>query len=187
MIIYTKLTAMNINQHKGFTLMEVMMVVTIVGILSIVAMPSIGEYIKNQRIKSQMFDVLNALNIARSEAVKRKTTTTFCSTTSFTDCAGSTTWTTGYMIFEDANADATFDVGSDTSINTGAALSGGSNALIADANNIIYRTDGSISTTTTFAICDDRGEAHGREITVKQVGRASIEGGVGQTIADCTP
>ncbi len=125
------------HQTKGFTLLEIMMVITVIGILSMVAIPSIDEYIKNQRIKAQMYDFLNALNIARSEAVKRKTTTTLCNSTNLTSCAGlSTNWTNGYIVFEDVDGDGLFDAGSDTTINTNAALTGNSSLKKNAASNM---------------------------------------------------
>jgi type IV fimbrial biogenesis protein FimT len=44
---------------------------------------------------------VSALNIARSESVKRGIPVSVCSSTNGTTCAGSTTWNTGWIVFTD--------------------------------------------------------------------------------------
>ncbi len=178
------------KKHSGFTLIELMMVCAVVGVMVVVSVPNMGAFIKNQRIKSQMFDFLNALNIARSEAVKRKTTVTICSSAdldSTPTCAASTNWATGYIIFEDPNNDGTFTGGTDTVINLGNPLTG-NNTFNSTGSSVRYQTDGSTLGTTRFAICDNRTPAvdYGRQINITMVGRASVEGGTGVSISSCT-
>ena len=60
------------KKQTGFTLIEVMVVIVIVGILAAVAFPSLSTLMKNSALKSQQFDLLGSINIARSEAVKKE-------------------------------------------------------------------------------------------------------------------
>lgn len=59
------------NPQSGFTLIEVMVVIAIVGIFITIAAPSFTSFINTMRIKSASFDLVNDLNLARSEAIKR--------------------------------------------------------------------------------------------------------------------
>ena len=98
------------KKQTGFTLIEVMVVIVIVGILAAVAFPSLSTLMKNSALKSQQFDLLGSINIARSEAVKRKTQTVMCRSanpTAATPTCGGTanTWTTGWLVY--ANGDIT--------------------------------------------------------------------------------
>jgi type IV fimbrial biogenesis protein FimT len=61
---------------RGFTLVEMMVVIGIVAILAAIAAPNMGAMIKRQRIKTAAFDVFASLTYARSEAIKRNTTVT---------------------------------------------------------------------------------------------------------------
>jgi type IV fimbrial biogenesis protein FimT len=61
---------------RGFTAIEMMIVVVIVAILTAMAAPGMGKMLRNQRVKTAAFDVFASLNFARSEAVKRNTTVT---------------------------------------------------------------------------------------------------------------
>lgn len=56
---------------SGFTLVELMITIVVLGILIGVAAPSFRVFLAEQRIRSSSMDLQMALTMARSEAVKR--------------------------------------------------------------------------------------------------------------------
>ena len=59
------------RRARGFTLIELITVITVMGVLVSVALPSFREFVANQRIRNVSFDLMAALTLARSEAVTR--------------------------------------------------------------------------------------------------------------------
>lgn len=59
------------RKDHGFTLIELMITVLIIGILTTTALPAFRGFIANQRIKSASFDTMAMMVLARSEAIKR--------------------------------------------------------------------------------------------------------------------
>jgi len=61
------------RRERGFSLLEVLLVVVIVAIMASVALPNIGGYIKNYRIKGAAQLVAGEINAARSRAIMSNT------------------------------------------------------------------------------------------------------------------
>lgn len=57
------------KKNKGFTLIELMVTIAVLGIVAGMAAPSFGNIIKNQRFKSDTSDLINKIKQARTYAV----------------------------------------------------------------------------------------------------------------------
>ncbi len=64
---------MNRNPQNGFNLIELVIVVSLIGILAALAMPTFSTFTANSRIRTAAEGMLNGLQIARAEAVRRNT------------------------------------------------------------------------------------------------------------------
>jgi type IV fimbrial biogenesis protein FimT len=67
---------------RGFTLIELMVVMTLVAVLSAIAVPSFRDLLLNQRLAASTSEFVAALSLARTEALKRSQTVTLTSKTS---------------------------------------------------------------------------------------------------------
>ena len=61
----------HINADSGFTLIELMIVVSVLAILFSLAFPSFSTAVVNSRLSSQANLLVSAINQARSEAIRR--------------------------------------------------------------------------------------------------------------------
>ena len=76
-------------RHAGFTLVELMVTVAVIGILAVFAVPSMTAMIANSRLQSASGELIAALQAARSEAVRRNGRIIACASASGTTCAAS--------------------------------------------------------------------------------------------------
>ncbi len=60
-------------RERGFSMVEMLIVVAIIAIMAAVALPNIGQYIRNYRIKGAAQLVAGELNAARSKAIMSNT------------------------------------------------------------------------------------------------------------------
>ncbi|WP_428422001.1 GspH/FimT family pseudopilin [Methylibium sp.] len=65
------------HRSAGFTLIELMVVISIVAISAALAAPSFTQMIANYRVRSGAESMLNGLNLARAEAVRRNSPVRF--------------------------------------------------------------------------------------------------------------
>ena len=169
--------------RAGFTLIELVLALSIVAILAAVAAPNLRDFILNVRLTGQANDLLTAFMLARSEASKRDVRVTVCARRQNngkgkgTDdvCHNGNQWANGWLVVVDADGDGEMDSGT-TPLSVTEPLNG-ENTLKAAGKGpkgaIVYTPAGiNASGPATFTLCDDRGK--GRLIAVAATGRASI-------------
>ena len=78
-------------RNRGFTMIELMITVTVLAILTAVALPFYSSFTAGQRIKTASFDMMSQLTLVRSEAVKRNSNVTISATTG-------TDWKSGWTV-----------------------------------------------------------------------------------------
>ena len=176
----------------GFTLVELIITITIVGIMSALAAPALTTFIANQRLSSQANDLVSDLAFSRSEAIKRASGVTLCKTTDpnaaspACDTTAGATWTAGRVIFIDSNANGTRDAG-DEVLRIRQVLDGpapNANQLIADGsatgtgNRITYIGSGATNLTAgteyQMTLCDRRGNSQGIAVVIHPLGRTRV-------------
>jgi len=100
--------------QAGFTLIELMVGVAIMAILLMVGVPSFQSAVASSRLSTSTNDVVSALALARTEAIRRGTRVTVCKSANATGCTTAGNWAQGWIIFIDttrSSADAAVDSG----------------------------------------------------------------------------
>jgi type IV fimbrial biogenesis protein FimT len=89
--------------RRGFTLLELLVALGIAGMLLTMGVPAWGKWIAERELRDRAEALLDTLDRARSEAIKRGVRVDVCPLAG-TDCAGGAApWENGWMMFADAN------------------------------------------------------------------------------------
>lgn len=105
---------------RGFTLVEMMVVIAIVAIIATLALPSYRNLIASNKVTAASEELYSALLFAKSEAIKRNQTVIVCqsdspnSTAANAACSTGTDWSTGWIVFVDTNTDGAYSAANDT-------------------------------------------------------------------------
>ena len=114
-------------EQSGFTLVELLIGLAILGILSMVAVPSMNNMIRDARLSAQTDLLIHVLNIARLEAVKQRTSMTVCPAanpdTDNACSASATDWANGIMVWDGAAVTQRIQGKRDMTVNSNAAVS----------------------------------------------------------------
>ncbi|MCP5328360.1 MAG: GspH/FimT family pseudopilin [Steroidobacteraceae bacterium] len=174
---------------RGFTLVELLIVIVIAALVLAIGAPQFSEFRRNSRLAGASNDLLAALQQARTEAIKRQRPVALCGTTDPTagDPACAAGSVAGWIVFEDGNADCQRSSGDpplirregpiDQALHTAAD---GSCVVFAPTGFTIDLPDGIGA--GRILICDERGTAlqagstqsAARGIAIARTGRASI-------------
>ena len=166
------------KSSAGFTLIELMVTLSIGAIVLSIAVPSFANMLRSNRTATQANTIVASLNLARSESAKRGVRVSLCSrmkpATQPETCAGNTDWSGGWLVFTDTTGtQGTYD-GSDQLLRVATALKA-SPTFTATASDIRYRPTGTVDSGVTLTLkpsgCKYKER---RSIKVSATGRASV-------------
>ncbi|GLS28165.1 GspH/FimT family protein [Marinibactrum halimedae] len=157
------------QKFVGFTLLELLVTLTIVAILAAIAAPSFSNLIANSRMNSAETRMVNAIQMARSEASARNQEV-------FVNAADG--WGGRIIVAADTNADGEFDADDAIVKIFNPAEAGVTIATEpADRTQLSYLGTGRLNNPATsaseFVMCSEE-SAQGRRITLNAVGRLGV-------------
>jgi len=170
---------LNQCQARGFTLVELMVTLAILGILVMAAAPNFSAALERNRIEAELKDLSSHVKLARSEAVSRSQTVTVCRSSDQASCstaAPAGNWSIGWITFLDLNGNATVDT-DDVLLRVHGGL--GQNVLTvsgdkSDPGSIddLQFTRNGVDARATFEMCEDDGDdTMARALIMERTGR----------------
>ncbi len=85
-------------------MIELVITMAIVGILITVGVPNLKSFLQGNRLIAATNELVSALHIARSEAIKLNSRVSICPSTDDSTCTGGNSWANGWVVFVDADS-----------------------------------------------------------------------------------
>jgi type IV fimbrial biogenesis protein FimT len=174
-------SANGLNRHRakqmpgGFTLVELMGVVAVAAIVLTLGVPSFFTLIQNNRAVTQVNELVMALSLARSEAVRRGDPVALCPSQDQATCTDGTDWRVGWIVFIDAAAADSADPVVGEVLRVWPEMTGA--AGFSGPKSIRYLAEGDVRAGAVFKHTKKGCPASKREartVTVSPTGRVSV-------------
>jgi type IV fimbrial biogenesis protein FimT len=170
---------MHTRYQQGFNLFEMMAAVAVLGLLLSLGVPSFSRMIRDNRVVANTNELVVALSVARSEAVKRGLPTAVCArtgpTTDVCRTGSSNNWGSGWLVFTDQSGAAGVINAGDEILQRFDAAAEGVSVLTNDRPVVRFAgsglpPDGAVDTTFTIkhAVCVGNNQ---RTIKISATGR----------------
>lgn len=171
----------------GFSLIELVITLAVVGILLGIGTPAIGRFVESTRLTSATNNLISDLSLARTEAVKRGVRVGLCTSADQSTCTNSGTWTQGWLVFVDQDGSSAWTAGTDQVLRARESLAGsmsaGSALSTGGAINLsLYDRRGAVPVLTAtntndeieYTLCNAK-LGKGRKVKVNEFGRHTLE------------
>lgn len=164
------------GKHRalGFTLIELMVTLTVAAILMGLAVPAFRSFLQNDRLMTQAAQLSAALYMARAEAVKQDAPVLVCASADGATCSNSDTWETGWIVVSNAAGATPIQVVRSLSVGTTLRASGAAFQIAFQSNGML-----NVAAPVGFHLCDARGGTYARYLQVGVTGNIVASPNVG--------
>jgi type IV fimbrial biogenesis protein FimT len=160
---------------EGFTLIETMVVLMVMGVLVGIGMPSFLNLIEKIRTESEAEILVESLRTARLTAIEERKDVVICTSNNGTDCNG--TWKDGFILFRNTDGNDTrssteeilfqHQFRTDVTVKTGSGTN----------QNVFFNPNGwTPGSAESLLVCAKAGSnTNGYRIVINRAGRLRIE------------
>jgi len=157
----------------GVTLIELLVALAAIAMIIGFAVPSLATVSLNAAQTTQVNLFVQAIYLARSEAIKRNGVVSLCPTLDGGTCTPGSTWNSGWLVFvnDDHDSPAIRD-GGEALLRAYAAWDAGH--ISSNRSTLSFRAFGQSGVTATVVFCDRRGSSRAKAVIISQTGRPRI-------------
>jgi type IV fimbrial biogenesis protein FimT len=165
-------------KQRGFTLIELMVAVALLGMLLSMAVPALNQFTNNARQTGAINDFVASMHMARSTAVTTNSRVTVCASSNQRTCEV-VPWDQGWIAFTDPNNNGFVD-GNDQVVAASQGIDGLAIASGEFGLSLQYRPNGRVinaganGTAGQFTVCDDRGDEYAKVLIIDLSGRPRV-------------
>jgi len=163
---------------RGFTLLELMIVLALAAVILAIGAPNFGEFRRNARLTGDANDFLTAVQVARTEAVKQQRPVSLCATddplAADATCSAAADFG-GWLVFTDPDADCAPAAAADVTRRGGRAA--------ADRGNVVSVADGACLSFAANGFARDEAPAGARRVVFCDTRGYELQRGTSQSAA----
>jgi len=155
---------------NGFTLFELVLTLALVAIIVASALPSFEDTIARHRQTVEINALFHAVHVARKTSIVRRRVVSLCPSTDGLNCADSHDWSTGWILFENADRDSPAQVDPGEFVLRYHRVPDDVR-IVGNRKSFTLRSTTMRATNGTLTVCDDRQRVQPRALVVSYTGR----------------
>lgn len=164
-----------IGRTRGLTAVELITTVAVAIVLLAVGIPGMRGMLARQEVGVAVMTLMTHLQLARLSAVTSGHRVVMCPTGDGAQCADTSEWANGFMVFEDLDADRARDADEPLLRRWQPDRDGVRITTPTGRRKIVYQAEGTAGgTNATFRICPTREHAPGRAVVISNTGRPRV-------------
>ena len=158
---------------RGWTLVELLTAVAVGAVVAAWGVPTFGEFTRNAARTREVNQFLQAVYLARSEAIKRNGVVSLCPSLDGLTCTPAGRWNSGWLVFVNDDRDSPAHRDADEALlHVYPAWDAGH--ILSNRTTLSFRPFGQMGVTATVTFCDDRGSPAARAVIISQTGRPRV-------------
>jgi prepilin-type N-terminal cleavage/methylation domain-containing protein len=143
---------------SGFTLIELVITITIAAILIAIVVPSFNSIIESSKERATRDALISAIYTAREQAISKRVKVYLCPTSDGATCSETTSWGSQWRVYQDGE--------------TLAHHTSKTDLILSDEKVITFSATGH-STANTFKICSNTDQSNVYELSLNRMGRVN--------------
>lgn len=168
-----------LSMSRGVTLPEMMVTISILAILSVVAVPTFNNVIHSNRLSNYSGTFASGTQLARGAAIKTNAPAVMCMSSDGSSCATTgSDWDVGWIVFQDTNGNGSLDAGEailqvQQALNTDYVVSVLATSSTTVLRSLTFQATGVGSTGADIKICraTPSVDTNQRQLTLTTTGR----------------
>lgn len=170
--VTTRLT--NKVKNHGFTIVELIISIAVLGIITAIAMPSLNQLLVSMRVDNEISQIHRLVLSARNAAVSMENNVTLCPLNNVNTCANN--WGSELSVFIDLDNDNIYEpANNEVLLKTKPAIKNNDTLTYAGFSRITFAPTGQLAAalSSTFIYCPQGFSNSGRSVLISASGRPS--------------